>query len=257
MLIDTHAHLNFKDYKEDAEKVIERALTQKIWLINVGTDYRTSEKAVNQAQFYSEGVYAAVGLHPLSVFDEKYDSAAYDKLAMDSRVVAIGEIGLDYFHSRRQKREESAVKKRQKEALAEMMDLARRLNKPIILHCREAHDDLLKILRMEEYHLPGLMHCFTGALSQAEECVQLGLLLGFNGVITFSRQYDEIIKKIPLEKIVLETDCPFLAPLPFRGQRNESAYVKYVAEKIAELKDLSFKEVADQTTANARELFKI
>lgn len=265
MLIDTHSHVNFKDYQNDYDEVIQRALTQKIWLINVGADYKTSEKAVNLAQFYAEGVYAAVGLHPIHVQDKKYDFKAYEKLAIDFKVVAIGEIGLDYFHcKRRTKKATEEIRELQKEVFLKQLELGRKINKPLIFHCREAapkdgqaHQDLIKILKTTITDERGIVHCFSGNWAQAKDYVNMGLLIGFNGIITFSDNYNEIIKKLPLEKIVLETDCPYLTPIPFRGKRNEPAYVKYVAEKIAEIKDLSFKEVAEQTSQNAKNLLKI
>lgn len=265
MLIDTHSHLNFKDYQDDYEEVIERALTQKIWLVNVGSDYKTSEKAVNLAQFYAEGVYATIGLHPIHVQDEKYNPEIFEKLAIDKKVMAIGEIGLDYFHAQRKTEEATEkIKKLQKDILLEQLGLGRKINKPLIFHCREAtpedgqaHKELIKILKTTMTDEQGIVHCFSGTWQEAKEYLDLGLLIGFNGIITFSEDYDEIVKKLPLEKIVLETDCPYLTPIPFRGQRNEPAYVKYVAEKLAEIKNTTFKEVADQTTENARKLFGI
>lgn len=268
MLIDTHAHVNFKQYDKDREETIERALAQDIWIINVGADHKTSVEAVNIAQFYAEGVYAAVGAHPTDAIRPSsgqafFDFDEYEKLAGDSKVVAIGETGLDYFHI---KDKEERVK--QEELFLRHLDLAQKLNKPIILHCRQAtpkashsggraHQDLIKILKKTARQESGIIHCFSGDLNEAKEYMAIGLLIGFNGIITFSRDYDKIIKEIPLEKIVIETDCPYLTPIPFRGKRNEPAYVKYVAEKIAEIKDLDFKEVSERTTENAKRLFKI
>lgn len=263
MLIDTHAHVNFKQYDKDREEVMARALAQKIWMINIGADYKTSVEAVNIAQIYAEGVYAAVGAHPTDAAKKDFDFDEYEKLALDKKVVAIGETGLDYFHI---KDKEERVK--QEKLFSRHLDLARELNKPIILHCREAvpetshlggqaHQDLIKILKKTARKESGIIHCFSGNWNEAKEYIAMGLLIGFNGIITFSRDYDKIIKEIPLQNIVLETDCPYLTPMPFRGKRNEPAYVKYVAEKIAEIKNLSFAEVARQTTENAEKLFKI
>ncbi len=257
-LIDTHSHLNFDDYKDDREAAAERALTQKIWLVNVGSDYKTSERAVNFSQLYAEGVYAAVGLHQIHVGNEKFNAENYAKLALDPKVVAIGELGLDYFHlNDYESVEAKKMKKLQHEIFEKQLDLARKVSKPTIFHCRDAHKELIKILKDTLYRETGVIHCFSATWKEASEYLEMGLFIGFNGLITFTDEYHEIIKKIPLEKIILETDCPYLTPVPFRGKRNEPAYVKYVAEKIAEVRDVSFSEVAETTTKNARELFKI
>jgi TatD DNase family protein len=288
LLVDTHAHLNFNAYKDDADEVIKRTLDGDVWMINVGAEYKTSQRAVDYAQKYPQGVYAAVGLHPIhleeQVFKEKvgdkevehktkkeeFDLDRYQTLAQNEKVVAIGEIGLDYKVIDRNK--ETEAKEKQKQVFLEQLDLARQLDKPIIIHCRQAYDDLLEILNAFQSgcascpfacpgagasQLKGVIHCFVSNLDEAKRFLELGLLLGFNGMITFSNQYDEAIKEIPLEKILLETDCPYLTPLPYRGKRNEPLYVKYVAEKIAQIKNISFEEVVEQTTKNARELFGI
>ncbi len=297
MLIDTHAHVNFNAYKDDGEEVVARALAQDIWLINVGSEKDTSRRAVGYAQKYERGVFAAVGLHPghlaameyeeeikgervkFSSSAEIFDEQHYFNLAKDSKVVAIGEIGLDYYRMamtcdvpklnspilghRKSKSDVqiNAAKNLQKEVLLEQLGLAEKLNKPVILHCREAHEDLLKVLRtwtlVGNKPLRGIIHSFSGRWSQAEQYLAMGFHLGFNGIITFAHDYDQVIKEMPLNKLVLETDCPYLTPIPFRGKRNEPGYVKYVAEKIAELRNISVAEVAEITTQNARKLFNI
>lgn len=263
MLIDTHAHVNFKQFDKDREETIGRALGQKIWMVNVGADYKTSEEALKITQIYTEGVYAAVGAHPTDADKEEFNFERYEKLALNKKVVAVGETGLDYFHNKDKKE-----RAKQEELFLQHLDLARRVNKPLILHCRDAHKELLEILKNTLTDERGIIHCFSGTWEEAKEYLELGLLIGLNGIITFStpkaahlggqaHNYDEIIKKIPMESIVLETDCPYLTPIPFRGERNEPAYVKYVAEKIAEIKNLSFVEVANITTENAKALFKL
>jgi len=273
MLIDTHAHVNFVAYKDDGDEVTKRALAENIWMINVGSERDTSRRAVEYAKKYSEGVLAAVGLHPIHLKEqkvgaqideyesvefktsaEKFDYKYYKSLAQDERVVAIGEIGLDYYHN-----EENKLL--QRETLLEQMALAQELDKAVIFHCREAHNDLLAILKnwdlMGNQKLRGVIHSFSGRWSQAQQYLTMGFYLGFNGIITFARDYDKIIKQMPLERLLLETDCPYLTPEPFRGKRNEPSYVKYVAEKIALLRDITYHEVAEVTTANAKKLFKI
>ena len=285
ILIDTHAHVNFSDFKSDSKEVIKRALDNGAWMINVGAEKNTSERAVKMAEEYKEGVYVAVGLHPSHLIEqdveyeengetvkykskpEKFDYDFYLNLAKNKKVAAIGECGLDFHRIENQASEKSKVeslKEKQKEVFIKHLKLAKEVNKPIIIHCRDAHNDLLEILRLEVQLPSGVMHFFTGALEQAKKYIDLGFYISFSGVITFPPRkgetagaYDKIIKNIPLEKILVETDCPYAAPVPHRGKRNEPQYVKYVAQKIAELKGLSFDEVAAQTTQNAKNLFKI
>jgi len=268
MLIDTHAHLNFNAYKEDSLKVLQRSLDNGVWMINVGSQYSTSKRAVEMAEKHSEGVYAAVGLHPIHLgtglakikgdpeevqfqtHGESFDYEKYKELAKSKRVVAIGEIGLDY------KQEYVSFKTKQETVLRQQMDLAKGLNLPIIFHCRMAHDDLIKILAENDSRdIKGVIHCFTGSWKQAQEYLGMGLYLGFNGII-FKLNLEEVIKKTPLDKILIETDCPYLTPPPENG-RNEPVFVKYVAEKIAKTKGLGYEEVAEITTQNAKKLFKI
>jgi len=283
MLIDTHAHLNFNAYKGDFEEVIKRALENDVWMINVGSQYETSKKAAEIAEKYEKGVYAAVGLHPIhlaegifkvkldgeeTAFQAKNEDFYYEKyknLTQSKKVVAIGETGLDYYYRPKTKKKLEEFKNKQKEVFLQHLELAKELNLPIIFHCRMAHDDLIKILntryKIQDTKPRGVVHCFTGTWEQAKDYMNMGFYLGFNGIIfsSFAKSFgglDEIIKKIPLGNILIETDCPYLTPNPMTG-RNEPLYVKYVAEKIAEIKKLSFEEIAKITTKNAQELFKI
>jgi len=262
MLIDTHAHVNFNAYKEDSSKVLRHSLDNGVWMINVGSQYSTSKRAVEMAEKYQEGVNAAVGLHPIHVSEEEFDCEKYKRLALSGsrRVVAVGEIGLDY------KPEYASFKEKQEIVLLQQMDLAQELNLPIIFHCRMAHADLIEILKSKIKNqiskLSGVVHCFTGTWQEAEEYLRMGFYLGFNGII-FRLNLDEIIEKTPLDRILLETDCPYLTPLPAEALakagplRNEPIFVKYVAEKIAKTKGLSYEEIAEITTQNAKKLFKI
>ena len=226
MLIDTHSHVNFNAYKDDADEVIHRSLdgstgSPQVWMINVGSQYDTSKRAVEMAEKYSEGVYAAVALHPIHLGppkfideeetggpllkfktrEEKFDKEKYKKLAVSPKVVAIGETGLDYYHA-----EDEKIKELQKEVFIQHLDLAHELDKPIILHCRKAYQDLLDGLNAKPYTLKAVCHCFMGKLSQAEEFLKMGFYLGFNGLITYCRDYDKVIKNAPLERILIETD---------------------------------------------------
>lgn len=278
-LIDSHAHVNFNVYKEDGDQVIKRTLKENVWLILIGAQYSTSRRAVQYAQKYKEGIYAAVGIHPSHVHQdnlerdegaqtesrelEEFDSAKYQELLANPKVVAIGEIGLDYNDQISQE-----AKNKQKQVLLEQLELAQQMNKPVIFHCRKAYDDLIELLSQFQTGcagcpmncssgLRGVLHCFMGRWSQAEKLMEMGFYFGFNGLITYARDYDKVIDRLPLERILLETDCPYLTPVPHRDERNEPLYIRYVAGKIAEIKKLKLAEVAKQTTENARELFRI
>jgi len=278
MLIDTHAHVNFDAFKDDADEVIKNTLTEKTWMVLVGTDYKTSKRALDLANKYERGVYAAIGLHPIHLFSTKnhgddydfisrqedfnYDS--YDQLAKFEKTVAVGEIGLDYYHI--SGGDINAVKKKQQDIFWQQLLLATNNKLPVIIHCRNAHDDALKVLdefKKEYKHLLpkdkpwGVMHCFSGDEDLAWQYFSLGLIISFTGLITFSRQWDDLIRKLPDEKFMIETDCPYMTPEPFRGQRNEPLLVKYVTERIAEIKKMSFEQVAEMTTKNAKNLFNI
>jgi len=280
-LIDTHAHVNFNAFKDDSDEVIRRALQSDVWLVNVGSQYTTSERAVEIAERYSRGVYAAIGLHPIHLEtklvkikvdkeeiefetrEEDFDYEKYKKLAQtSSKVVALGEIGLDYYRRPKTKTKQAEFKEKQKQTFIKQLELAQELNLPVILHCRMAHDDLITTLQhYNNTTIRGVSHCFTGTLEEAKEYIKLGFYIGFNGLI-FKKveglpNVEEIIREIPLEKILVETDCPYLSPPPYENQRCKPLYVKYVAEKIAKIKNLSCEEAAKITTRNARELFGI
>ena len=246
MLFDTHAHLNFNAYKEDSLDVLQRSLDNDVWMINVGSQYSTSKRAVEMAEKYEKGAYATVGLHPIYVREEEFDYERYKELTRSKKVVAIGEIGLDY------KSEYASYKEKQKEVFLKQLAFAEELNLPVIFHCRMAHADLLEILNPK---ITGVIHCFTGNLDEAKKYLDMGFYLGFNGII-FKLNLDEVIAKTPLDKILIETDCPYLTPPPEEG-RNEPIFVKYVAGKIAKIKGLGYEEVAETTTQNAKKLFKI
>ncbi len=280
LLIDTHAHVNFSAFKNDADEVIKNSLDNNVWMILVGSEHKTSQRALEYANKYEKGVYAAIGIHPIHlerglVEDEEQDYSfptkgeefhydSYEKLAKFEKVVAIGEIGLDYYHIDKDRTEE--VKKKQKEVFVQQLLLARRLDIPVIIHCRQAHDDMLMILKdfKQKYKnlIPsdkpwGVMHCFSGDEDLAWQYFSLGLIVSFTGLITFSKQWDDLIRKLPFEKFMIETDCPYMTPEPFRGKRNEPMLVKYVADRIAEIKNLTTDRVAEITTNNARDLFNI
>lgn len=260
MIFDSHCHPQFPQYDKDRDEMIKRALNEGVFMICVGTDLETSKKAIELAGKYEHvklldgsnvagGIWATVGLHPNDNLEEKFDSRTYEELLNCDKVVGFGEIGLDYY--RTEKIEDQEL---QKQRFKEQLDLAKKINKPLIIHCRNAHEDMLEIL---DSNLRGVVHSFTGTLNEAKKYLDLGFYLGFNGIITFTDQYDEIIKYAPLDKILLETDAPYLTPIPFRGKRNEPLYVKYVAEKIAELKGVGYDEATEKTFTNTQKLFGI
>lgn len=280
MIIDTHSHLNFNAYKEDRNEVIQRTLAENIWMINVGTKYETSKQAVELAEQYNEGVYAAIGLHPIYaaaefqkirtdpdegeflINEQDFNKEKYKELAKSKKVVAIGEIGLDYYYRPKTAAKLEQFKEKQKKVFIEQLDFAKELDLPVIIHCRMAHEDILDILKSQiinpnDQRLFGVIHCFTGNWEEAQKYMDLGFHIGINGII-FKLNIDEVIKQAPLDKILVETDCPYLTPpLEGKDKRNEPIFIKHVIQKTADLKGISFDEVAKKTTENTKKLFKI
>ena len=278
---DVHTHTQFAAFAKDQDAVIQRALDAGVWMINVGTQKDTSAKAVETAQKYPEGVYATVGLHPihteksyhdpqeLGVSDkqqetsdkrfisrgEEFDYEYYKKLAKDSKVVAIGECGLDYY------RLGEDTKEKQQQAFITQIEFAVEIKKPLMIHCRNAFGDLIDILvssfKFQVSGNPGVVHFFTGTAEDAKKLLDMGFSFSFGGVITFARDYDEVIRYIPIEHILLETDAPYVTSMPYRGKRNEPLYVIEVARTLAGLKNLSLEEITERTTVNAFRLFDI
>lgn len=275
MLIDTHAHLNFNAFKKDSEAIIKDCLENNIWIINVGSQYSTSKRAVEIATRYEKGVYAAVGLHPIHLTEtevdeeeinfntkaEKFDTEKYKELVKNNKVVAIGETGLDFYHI---KRDDAETQEKQKETFLQQLKLAKEVNLPVILHCRDAYEEMLEILKLADSQQllasGGVIHCFGGNLEQAKEFINFGFYIGITGIITFGKKaatLEEIVKKVKLKHILIETDCPYLAPEPYRGRRNQPQYVEWVARKVAEIKEISYNEVKETTFQNAINLFKL
>lgn len=283
MLIDIHAHINFKAFENDGSQTIKRALDDNIGMILVGSQNSTSKRSVEYAKKYpNDPVFAAVGLHPihlesLAVDDqelgqaglgfttraEKFDYDYYRELAQNEKVVAIGEVGLDYYRITNQ---ESRI--RQQEIFRKQIELALETKKALMVHCRKAHSDCIKILK--EYFEPlavsrqlsapkGDIHFFEGTLQEAQEYFKLGFTVSFTGVITFknAQHHQDLVKKLPLERILLETDSPYITPEPYRGTRNEPRNVRLVAQKVAELKGISLEEVEKVTTKTAKKVFNL
>lgn len=285
MFVDTHTHVNFRAFRDDADEVIRRSLDAGVWMVNVGTQFETSRRAVEMAENYSDGVYAAVGLHPIHLFEhhvdeeetsfaaagEEFNADSYRELILRSaKVVAIGEFGLDYYRVP-QGEDQERVKQVQREAARQHIILAKLVEKPLMIHVRpsigtmDAYEDMLDLLFNSPPHeegkgeVTGVIHSFTGTWEVAKAFIDRGFYIGLNGIITFDKtgRSEEVVKNVPLDRILLETDAPYLTPVPHRGKRNEPAYVKHVAEKIAEMKNLDIDAVEAGTTANARSLFRL
>ncbi len=258
MLIDTHVHLDDARYDADREAVIARARETGVSaFVTIGCDLATSHAAVDLAGRY-EFIYASVGVHPhetKEIGDHWYDELR--RLAQHPKVVAYGEIGLDYHYNH-------SPPKLQRERFREQILLAKELRLPVIIHTREAQTDTIAILKEEQADdVGGVFHCFSGDAQLAQDALDLGFYLSFSGVVTFQNAgpLRGIVKTVPLDRLLIETDCPYLTPVPHRGKRNEPAYVKAVAEKLGELKGtlgpMSLEEIGRVTSANAKRLFKI
>jgi TatD DNase family protein len=254
MLIDTHAHLDFPELSKDLTAVLERAAGNDVKeIITIGIDLESSRKAVKLAQSI-DNVFATVGIHPHDAFrlDEGSRSKFLD-LARQNRVLAIGEIGLDFYRDRQPR----AI---QKECLRQQLEMACEVRLPGVFHIRDAYEDFLEII---PDYLPrlagGVLHCFSGDWAMAKRCLDLGFYLSVPGTVTFSKAatIQEVARRAPLDRLLIETDAPYLAPVPFRGKTNEPSYVVYTARKIAELRQCSFEEVARQTTRNAHQVFRM
>ncbi|MCC3359056.1 TatD family hydrolase [Bacillus sp. REN16] len=254
MLIDTHAHLNAIQYQEDLEEVIERALSEDVErIVVVGFDRETITRAIELADQY-EFIYATVGWHPVDAIDMTDEDLKWiEELCAHPKVVALGEMGLDYYWDK-------SPKDIQKEVFRKQIALAKKVKLPIIIHNREATADIIEILQEENAsEVGGIMHCFTGSIEVAKQCIDMNFYISFGGPVTFknAKKPKEVAAEIPLDRLLIETDCPYLTPHPFRGKRNEPSYVKYVAEQIAELKGISFEEIAQKTSDNAKRFFGI
>ncbi|OGM99167.1 MAG: hypothetical protein A2915_00120 [Candidatus Yanofskybacteria bacterium RIFCSPLOWO2_01_FULL_41_34] len=260
MIFDSHCHPQMAQYDKDREEVINRALEEDVFVICVGTDLETSKQAIELTQKH-EGMWASVGLHPNDNLNEKFEPEKYRELLQQNKVVAFGEIGLDYYRTKK-----SEDQKFQKKRFIQQLELSKEMKVSLILHCRDskagssgrAYPDMIEILKNGNYVANGgVIHSYTGSLEEAKQFLDLGLYVGFNGIVTFARQYDEIVRDVPLERMLLETDAPYLTPEPHRGKRNEPAYVIEVAKKVAELKNESYEKVIEQTTKNCQNLFKL
>lgn len=254
MLFDTHVHLNAEQFEEDVEEAIQRAKEAGVSrMVVVGFDRPTITRAMELVEQH-EALYAAVGWHPVDAIDMKDEDLVWiEELASHPKVVALGEMGLDYHWDK-------SPKDVQKDVFRRQIRLAKKVKLPIVIHNRDATQDIVDILKEEEAaDVGGIMHCFSGSAETALECVKMNFYISLGGPVTFknAKKPKEVAQAVPLDKLLIETDCPYLAPHPYRGKRNEPAYVKLVAEEIAALKNVSYEEVAEATMRNANRLFQL
>ena len=230
---DIHSHLNFPDYQKDLDEVIKRLKETETYTIVVGTDFESSKRAVELANKYPE-IYACIGVHPVNKL-ESFEVEKFESLIQNPKVVMIGECGLDFFHA-----DKSVDYERQKKLFLDQLDFALTHDKPVMIHARDAYEELLEILEpLKETHgkeLRGNTHFFAGNVNVAKRFFDIGFTVSFTGVVTFTRDYDEVIKSAPLDMIMSETDAPYVAPIPYRGKRNEPSYVNEVVKRIAEVR---------------------
>ena len=253
MLFDSHAHIDNQRFDSDRDEVLARARENGVTgIINAGACMPSSAASIELAEKYPE-VYAAVGVHPHDaegVKDEDYEQLA--DWSRHPRVVAIGEIGLDYYY-------DYSPRAIQKEVFIRQIDVARQMQLPIIIHDRDAHGDVLEIVKKEAQGVTGVFHCFSGSMEMARECLALGFYIAVGGSVTFKNaaKLPTIAASVPLDRLLFETDCPYLTPQPYRGRRNEPAYVRIVAEYVAGLRQMELPALAEATTANVKRLFRI
>lgn len=250
-IFDTHAHYDDERFSEDRDELLSSLFKQSVsHIINCGCDLKSSLTTIALAEKYPQ-LYAAIGVHAHEASEcTPEDLAEIKKLYSHSKVVAVGEIGLDYYY-------DFSPRDRQIEVFTEQVKLANDLDLPVIIHDREAHEDTWNLLK--KYTPKGIVHCFSGSVEMARDIVSLGMHIGLGGAVTFknAKKPVEVAKYVPLEYLVLETDCPYMSPVPFRGKRNDSSLIKYTAEFISELKGISTQELLDITSENADKLFKI
>ncbi|WP_300256836.1 TatD family hydrolase [Clostridium sp.] len=252
-IFDTHAHYDSDSFDQDRENVIKELKENGvIGVLNCGSDLYGLRKSVQLAKEF-DIFYAAVGIHPENA-DEFNDDVVKEikEFVKEEKVKAIGEIGLDYYW------EENPPREVQKEVFRAQMKLADELNLPVIIHDRDAHKDTLEIMK-EFPNVIGVVHCFSGSVEFAKECIKLGYYIGFTGVLTFknAKKLVDVCREIPAERILVETDCPFMAPVPFRGKRNKSDYIEYIIDKMSEIREISGEEMNEILLNNKNRLFKI
>ena len=253
MIFDSHAHYDSKQFDEDRDQILGSMQENGIGtIVNSGADWNSVTEVVDMAQQYSF-MYAAVGMHPDEVGDLSEERFAILKSqCQKEKVVAVGEIGLDYYW-------DTQSHEVQKKWFVRQLELAREMDLPVIIHSRDAAEDTLQIMKKHAQGLRGVIHCFSYSKELAKEYIKMGFYIGIGGVVTFKngKKLKEIAQEIPLERILLETDCPYLAPVPYRGERNSSLYIPHIAQEIANLRGITYEEVVAQTEQNGKDLFGI
>jgi TatD DNase family protein len=276
MLIDTHTHIQFKGFDKDREIVLEKCSKKELIMNVIGTQKNTSKLAVDLAEKH-DNIYATIGTHPVHLFsthideeessfvsrEEDFDEEYYNELVKSEKVIGVGETGLDLYHLPKDQSKEEVLEK-QKQVFLAHIDFAQKHNIPLVIHCRNAHDEMIELLQSLNKKIKGVMHCFSGNWLEAQKYLDIGLYLGFTGVVTFppkktdpKPQNDllEVIEKTPLDRILSETDSPYLAPQKYRGKKCEPWMVEEVVEKIAEIKGISFEKCNESVIINALKLF--
>ena len=252
MLIDTHCHLDFPQFDADRDLVIQQAKEAGIsYFINIGSTLESSSAACALARKYPE-IYASVGVHPHDADNfNRQTEDSLKELARNNKVVAIGETGLDYYRN-------LSSEKNQKQAFNKQIELAKALNLPLVLHCRQAAKQVMQILEAA-MPLRAVVHCFSGSKDFLNDCLKLGFFISFTCNVTYKKAQDlkELVKSTPLDRLMLETDAPYLSPEEFRGKRNTPAQIKLLAQQVARIKGVSFEQIADKTTQNAKAFFKL
>lgn len=261
-LFDSHCHLNFEAFKDDWKKVLDECQKNNFWVVNIGSQYPTSKRAIEIAEHYEKGVYASIGVHPVHAHEPEhfFNYKRYSDLIKSSKkVVAVGETGIDFFHS-------AEYFEIQKKTFIDQINLAKEFGLPLVIHGRNSRDEkkncyeeIYKIVKKEKVK-NAVVHCFGGTADEAKKFMDLGFYIGITGIITFknAKGLQAMVRVvIPLEKILIETDAPYLAPEPYRGKQNKPQYVEFVARKIAELKEKSYNEVSRITFENAKKFYNI
>jgi len=258
MLIDTHVHLDVEQYDNDREQVIKNAKENGVgFIINPSFDLQSAKKAIELAGQY-ENIFAGIGCHPKTKEESGYvfNKKDFLEIITSKKVVAVGECGLELASPKITEPEKEELLRYQKEIFSEQINLAKEFSLPIIVHCRNTHKEAIEILSKEN-NLQGVIHCFSGSWIDAQKYLAMGFYISFTGIITYTNDYDKVVKNMPLERILLETDCPYLSPIPLKGQRNEPANIKYIAQKIAEIREEPLERIAEVTTQNAKKLFNL
>lgn len=262
---DIHTHINDSSFSDDREAVLARMRERGVWGIVVGTDFKSSQDAAMIASFAEEGIFASIGVHPTDEQSARFEPALFEELAADKHVVAVGECGLDYSRLS-DVPDRVAEKARQRELFESQIDFAVAHDLPLMIHCRDsdkaladAHRDTLVLLKEKKDssgdRLRGNIHFFSQTIEIAREYFALGFTISFTGVITFSREYDAVVRAAPLDRIMAETDCPYVAPVPYRGKRNEPVFVEEVVKKIAEIRGEEYETVREALVQNALQMF--